>query len=529
MKHVSFTRESLFGRLQIFFFLIAGLLFTFQSCKQKPKTTDKGVSIIALDSTAVTPFFSEYPDLKIYKEDYDEIYNHYDHHYIWFNEKGIVEFGESLYNRATLLEEEGIYAEFPYQDKIDEIYNSKIKNPEEHPEAELLMTGLYLFYMDHVYQGIGIKKTKDLGWLVKRKDLDETEALDSIIAENSLEEDDSLMFNQYYKLRDALQVFREIEKNGGWTKIEFDKKEKFKPGDTSEVIRNIRKRLAITGEIKDDTESNVYDNDLKNAVIAFQKRHGFNRDSIISAEHIEALNIPVKDYIKKIVVNMERSRWLPPDFANADEMILVNVPAFHLEYYEDGKVTFESDVIVGSQLHATVIFDGEMSYLAFSPYWNIPQSIINNEIKPGMERDKDYLEKRNMEWNNGQVRQLPGKNNSLGLVKFMFPNENNIYLHDTPAKSLFKNEDRARSHGCIRVAKARDLAVKILEDDKEWTPKKIDAAMNAGKESTYNLKNKIPVYIGYFTAWVDYDGNINFYKDIYHHDDKIADLLFYKP
>src|SRR5699024_4014519 len=125
----------------------------------------------------------------------------------------------------------------------------------------------------------------------------------------------------------------------------------------------------ITGEIENDNESNIYDDELKSGIMAFQKKHGFNRDSLISAEHIEALNVPVKDYIKKIVVNMERSRWLPPGFINADEMILVNVPAFHLEYYEEGKVTFESDVIVGSQLHATVIFDGEMSYLAFSPYW----------------------------------------------------------------------------------------------------------------------------------------------------------------
>lgn len=529
MKKISIPGNFSFGLSQIFVLLVVSLIFSFQSCKQRPKITDKGVSIISLDSSAVEPFFSEFPDLKIYKEDYDEIYKRYDNHYIWFNEKGMVGFGESLYNRAALLKDEGIYAEFPYRDKVEEVYNSKIKNPEEHPEAELLMTGLYLFYMDHVYQGIGIKKTRDLGWLVQRKEIDEAEALDSVIAENNLEEDDSLMFDQYYKLRETLQVYRKIEKEGGWGKIDADKKKKFKPGDTSVTIQKIRERLAITGEIENDNESNIYDDELKSGIMAFQKKHGFNRDSLISAEHIEALNVPVKDYIKKIVVNMERSRWLPPGFINADEMILVNVPAFHLEYYEEGKVTFESDVIVGSQLHATVIFDGEMSYLAFSPYWNIPQSIINNEIKPGMDREENYLQNRNMEWNNGQVRQLPGKNNSLGLVKFMFPNENNIYLHDTPAKSLFKNEDRARSHGCIRVAKARDLAVKILEDDKEWNPKKIDAAMNAGKESTYNLKKKIPVYIGYFTAWVNQDGDVNFYKDIYHHDDKVADLLFYKP
>src|SRR5699024_7554434 len=133
---------------------------------------------------------------------------------------------------------------------------------EEHPEAELLMTGLYLFYMDHVYQGIGIKKTRDLGWLVQRKEIDEAEALDSVIAENNLEEDDSLMFDQYYKLRETLQVYRKIEKEGGWGKIDADKKKKFKPEDTSVTIQKIRERLAITGEIENDNESNIYDDEL---------------------------------------------------------------------------------------------------------------------------------------------------------------------------------------------------------------------------------------------------------------------------
>jgi len=142
-----------------------------------------------------------------------------------------------------------------------------------------------------------------------------------------------------------------------------------------------------------------------------------------------------------------------------------------------------------------------------------------------MARNKNYLESHNMEWNNGQVRQKPGKNNSLGLIKFIFPNADDIYMHDTPAKSLFARERRAFSHGCIRVEKSRDLAVDILKDDPKWTPAKIDAAMHAGKESTYTLENKIPVYIGYLTAWVNPQGEINFYDDIYGMDDRLAELL----
>ena len=131
-----------------------------------------------------------------------------------------------------------------------------------------------------------------------------------------------------------------------------------------------------------------------------------------------------------------------------------------------------------------------------------------------------------MEWNGDNLRQRPGPKNSLGLVKFLFPNSNSIYLHDTPSKNLFNEEKRAFSHGCIRIAKPRELANLILENDKNWTPEKIDAAMNSGVESWYTLKNKIPVYIGYFTAWADNDGVIHFYDDLYERDDQLASLLF---
>jgi murein L,D-transpeptidase YcbB/YkuD len=191
----------------------------------------------------------------------------------------------------------------------------------------------------------------------------------------------------------------------------------------------------------------------------------------------------------------------------------------------DGNIELESDVVVGKSMSKTVIFSGNMSYIVFSPFWNVPQSIINKEIKPAMAKNPNYLEKHNMEWNNGQIRQKPGKNNSLGLVKFIFPNSNNIYLHDTPARSVFKKENRAFSHGCIRVAKPRELAISILEDDPNWTPEKIDGAMLSGTETSYTLKNKIPVYIGYFTAWVGKDNEIRFFGDVYERDNTLFEIL----
>jgi murein L,D-transpeptidase YcbB/YkuD len=222
---------------------------------------------------------------------------------------------------------------------------------------------------------------------------------------------------------------------------------------------------------------------------------------------------------------MERWRWISPEIANAREYIFVNIPSYTLILNRDGKRAFESPVVVGKTMSKTVVFSGNMSFVVFSPYWNVPPSILNNEILPGIKKDKNYLAKHNMEWNNGQVRQKPGKNNSLGRVKFIFPNSNNIYLHDTPLKSLFGRDSRASSHGCVRVGKPRDLAIEVLKNDPEWTPEKIDAAMNAGTEKWVTLKSKIPVHIGYFTAWVNELGEIYFYEDIYNRDDQLFEIL----
>lgn len=538
MKYVKTYRAVL---LSIFILMMSVLVF--QSCKNRVSTLTatesekeaekeeqkEDAKPIALDSTFIAPFFESHPMLQKYESELNNIYRHYDFNYIWFNSAGLMNYGNSLFHRVKDIEEDGIYATFPHQEDIESIFKENIEDAENHPDAELMMTCLYLFYVDVVYKGIDSKTTTDLGWLLPRKDFEETDLLDAVIADQNWKDTDSLMFNQYYRLRAVLNRYRKIKDKGGWPSITVDPKQKsFKPNDSSEAIQQIRARLHITGELKENNNSAIFDKELLTGIHKFQTHHGFIPDSVITKEHIAVLNTPVEEYIKKIIVNMERSRWVPPGVTTADEFIFVNIPAYKVRLYRKGKIEFESSVVVGSVMTKTVIFDGKMTYLAFSPYWNIPQSIVNNEIIPGMEKDENYLQKRNMEWIDGRVRQRPGRNNSLGLVKFMFPNSKAIYLHDTPVKSFFSRDDRARSHGCIRVQNARDLAVKILEDDENWTPEKIDAAMHAGRETTYTLKKEIPVYIGYFTAWVDKEGQIYFFKDVYKRDDRLADLLLFK-
>jgi murein L,D-transpeptidase YcbB/YkuD len=204
---------------------------------------------------------------------------------------------------------------------------------------------------------------------------------------------------------------------------------------------------------------------------------------------------------------------------------VVNIPSFTLTYFKEGKPVLVSKVVVGKSMNKTAVFSGQMNQIIFSPYWNVPPSILRKEILPAIAKNRNYLAKHDMEWVGNRVRQRPGTQNALGKVKFVFPNSHIIFMHDTPSKSLFDKEQRAFSHGCIRVARPRDLAIEVLRGDKNWPVEKIDAAMNREVEKTYNLKTRIPVYIGYFTAWVDGEGQIHFYDDIYGHDERLSTIL----
>jgi len=484
-------------------------------------------SNLPFDSNLVVTFYQSYPALNKYQKDVAGVYRQHHYNRIWYDARGVVEFGQTLYGKVNELSTEGVSAKFPYQEKADGVFDNNTENTMTQTETELMLTNLYFFYAENVYKGIPEDSTKAIGWLLPRKQVSYAGMLDSVMVDPELlTRDDSVLSGQYYKLRDVLKRYRVIEQKGGWNPIDLALKLKaYKPGDTAWTIRQIRQRLFITGDMKLDNGSSTYDPELMEGVKKYQKRNGYNPGKFITPKLIREMNVPISERIKKIIVNMERCRWISPGFARAKEYIVVNIPSYKLNLFRNGKSEFESAVIVGKDVTKTVIFSGKLSYIVFSPYWNLPQSIIKKEVKPGMARNKNYLESHNMEWNNGQVRQKPGKNNSLGLIKFIFPNADDIYMHDTPAKSLFARERRAFSHGCIRVEKSRDLAVEILKDDPKWTPAKIDAAMHAGSESTYTLKNKIPVYIGYLTAWVDLQGDINFYEDIYGMDERLSELL----
>ncbi|REH01206.1 L,D-transpeptidase family protein [Flavobacterium aquicola] len=494
---------------------------------KKPLQKETAELKIAIDSNTISKFYQTYPKLALYQAEVFKLYKKQGTKQLWLDNKGVVEFGNTLFNKYRGLPDEGLKASFPYNEKINQVFERTLENKLSQIDTDLMITNLYFYYAEKVFHGFDEKTTQSLEWLLPRKKLNYQVFSDSIFHNSAISDSKkNKMFSQYYKLREVLKQYREIEKNGGWKAIEVSNDFKnFKLGDSAVGIAQIRERLYITGDLKENSKSAVCDTVLISAVKNYELHHGKTPKNIILPEHIKEMNVNVSDRIKTIIVNMERCRWIDPELEKGKEFIEVNIPEFKLYVIRDGEISFISPVVVGKAMTKTVIFSGMMQYIVFSPYWVIPQSIINQEIKPGMAKDKDYLAKKQLEWNNGQVRQLPGKNNSLGLVKFLFPNSNNIYFHDTPAKSLFERENRAFSHGCVRVAKPKELAVELLKNDPSWTPERIDKAMHAGKEKWYTLKKKVPVYIGYFTAWVDRNGNVNFYDDVYQRDESLIKLL----
>lgn len=506
--------------------LAGALLLLVISCKKNDgQLSTKTENRIAFDSTKVEAFFNKYPNFKTFKPQFAELYQKHHYQYIWYDKDGRIDFAEALYNRVNQISSEGIQTQISYKTQLDEIFSDDSNKAQI--DNELLISAMYFFYTNKVYVGVDPKTSKSTGWFLPREKMDYVRYLDDLLKDpDKLQADQSENISQYYHLRKALQHYREIREKGGWATIVFPKEMKMlKPGDNNPAVAQVRKRLAASGEISNDSGSSAYDSELESAIVAYRKRNNILGENL-TAMLVDHMNVPVEARIKTIIVNMERCRWIAPDIAESKELIAVNIPAFQLRYFRDGKTILESNVVVGKEANKTVVFSGQMSYLVFSPYWNIPKSIIAKEIKPDMAKDKNYLEKHNMEWNGGNIRQKPGKDNSLGLIKFMFPNSNNIYLHDTPAKNLFGKDDRAKSHGCIRVEKARELAIKILDNDKNWNAQKIDEAMQSGKEKNYSLNHKIPVYIAYFTAWADENGNVAFFEDVYQRDGRLAHLLY---
>ncbi len=483
---------------------------------------------IMFDSIQINSFITQYPLLRPVEKNLMLFYRGRKFAFAWFDNRGLIEQAANLYNRMENINEEGLPDKLPYKKEFTDLMNNNGTDSITGKPSlftELMISAQYFIYASTVWQGVGEKEISAIEWYLPRKKVSYTDLLDSLISGKDVLES-APVYRQYDLLKNELKKYRAIQANGGFPSIKAEKKS-YKNGDSSAVIDSVRKQLFITGDLSHNNGSNIFDEELQAGVKNFQERMGQKPDAVIGGSVLSELKVPVESRIQQLIVNMERSRWVPVNLQ--PNYIVVNIPEYTLHVYEHDSLAWNMNVVVGQPAHKTVVFNGNIKYVVFSPYWNVPSGILNKEVLPGIRRNKNYLSKHNMEWNDGRVRQKPGPNNSLGLVKFLFPNSYDIYLHDTPAKSLFGENNRAFSHGCIRLAEPEKLANYLLRNDSSWTKESINAAMHAGKEKYVTLKEPMPVFIAYFTSWVDRNGKLNFRKDVYGRDSRLAEMIMEKP
>lgn len=323
---------------------------------------------------------------------------------------------------------------------------------------------------------------------------------------------------RYELLEEALERYRRVAGR--------DEPEPVPPGPAlklgaeGERVLALRERLAEVaeaegaGSLLEPELPEVFDFSLEMAVRDFQERHGLAPDGIAGASTLAEVNRTAEEQIRKIEVNLERWRRLPADFG--ERHILVNIAAFRLDAMEDGRSVLDMKVIVGRTDTRTPIVSSAIEDVVLNPSWYVPRSIASKEIWP---KGRSYLRRNGFQvLPDGKLRQKPGPNNSLGQVKFRFPNRFGVYLHDTPNRSLFDCAVRALSHGCVRVERPEDLAAWVLRDAPEWSDEAIQDALDSGRERMVELPEPIPVHIVYWTAWVDDAGTLRFGPDIYDQD-----------
>lgn len=531
-----------FASLAIFF--TSMMIFSWHCSKKvDPKNTtqaqlDSTHFKLVLDSTKLLNFLSKNDSLKKFSDQYLAFYQKRGFKYVWYDSNGLVQQAHKFYKlQSNVIDNLNDSSIFNAQ--LKSFYelqtNGQLSNKISDSIAlntELQLTGQFFNYSTKVYAG-GMMDLKEMGWFIPRKQVDIVRTLDTMIhvlPQKSLEETEPLHI-QYRLIEKYLVKYYQLKKEQSWDSIRMTRNY-YRKGNKSRVIPLIKERLFLLGDLPANDSSRRFDSSLLAAVKQFQNRIGLKPNGIIGKSTMYELNKPIDSLIEKMVINLERARWMLPEKTN-EPRIVVNIPEYALHFYDSGKHSFSMDVVVGTAANNTVIFNGNLRYIVFSPYWNVTEEIVKKEVLPAMKLDSNYLSRHNMEivkYNKKQpvIRQKPGPNNSLGGVKFLFPNNYNIYFHDTPFKEAFAASKRTFSHGCIRLGHPARLAEYLLRKDTAITSDSIKALMSKTNETWMTAKPAIPVTIKYFTAWVDEKGLLNLRDDIYGHDKKMANKLFAK-
>lgn len=487
-----------------------------------------------------------------------EFYENRGYEEIWSSNGKINSQGEDLLNAISEVKYDGLkpsdyHHEFLKNAEAEIQDKKKILQPKSSPELvdfELVMTDAFLDLVYDLKFGIVSEKQRGNYWKLpaKKEEFNPMDALAEVADGGKVEDFLESLYPDLAMYKKGREVLKELyaineEDTLTWKPVRFE--ETLKVGDENPAVPDLRKRLQFWGYLIDYKLDNpdLFDSVMLDGLKKYQTENGMKPDGAIGKLTADFLNDSPEKLIEIASVNMERMRWMP-EMDWDQEMVLVNIANYQLDYLTKGDTTLSAKVIVGKEYNESPVFTAPMSYIVFSPYWNIPPSITQGEIIPAMQKNKNYLAEKNMEvvsssgevvdpqkinWirneaNNYRIRQKPGQGNSLGLVKFMFPNDYNIYIHDTPARGLFERETRALSHGCIRIQYPDQFAQALLQDD-QWTSDKIQEAMHLDREEVVNLNREVPVTLLYLTFWADSNGKAHFRPDIYKRDTEVLKAM----
>lgn len=412
-----------------------------------------------------------------------------------------------------------------------------------------LSDGLFL-YLNNLVYGLQSGKSMSPSWPMTNKNVDLQAVAEKMANTSDVNEvliDVVPKYPGYAKLREKLSDYYAIAKQGGWKSIPEGT---LKKGAKGERVVLLQRRLYVSGELSEIDNSGKFDANLQKAVIRYQQNNGLDADGVVNKQTLNALNTPVEKRIRQIELNMDRMRLLPDNYPS--RYVMVNIPDYSLEAFENGKAEVVSGVVVGKPNKKTCVLSSQIATAELNPYWNIPPSIVK-EILPEIKADPNYLadngikifevgadnhynrvDPGTIDWNNPgsnvfnlRFREDPGEDNALGRFKFIFPNSCGIYLHDSIAQSAFEKTRRGLSHGCIRVAEVDEFANYLLKNNKGWDSNRLDAELESKKHQFVKLSTPTQLYVIYLTAWYDVNEDfVQFRDDIYHYDNLSAYPLY---
>ncbi|MEA2048985.1 MAG: L,D-transpeptidase family protein [Campylobacterota bacterium] len=481
---------------------------------------------------------------------------------VWMNESKPSAAATALFNHIkndnTLNKNGKLYLDtLRLEGKIEDVYANYGKLVDK-VDLEFKVSQLYKAYTNYAYLGsinwgafqarISNLIVNDVSteWVLHRPKVDAIAMLENAALGGDLGEALELATPTKYHYR-ALQkkvaAYREIKANGGWERVDLIST--LKPGQKVDGVVSLRERLRVTGDhdsCDESVDERVYDTCLEQAVRHFQKRNGLSVDGEVGPATLAALNKTVDERIETMLLNLDRIKWLrKPD---SKRHIIINIPDFMLYFEEDGNLIQTIRTVVGTPKNPTPIFSNQVKTIVLNPQWNVPKSIIQNEMIPKLLRNSNAMRKERIEIFNGwggdakkidpgtvnwskyryskhvpfRFAQTSGTHNALGKVKFLFPNKFSVYMHDTPSKHLFSRDKRAFSHGCIRLQKPRELLETFSTFNDNVDFEKSQDILEGNKKAYLALNNRVPVDIIYLTAWVDYEGGLQFRNDIYEYD-----------